>query len=127
MDYFNEFSTISKNLLKIRHEAEMADNTTEERRNELLEELKEPVNTENDTEEVYSEIEHYMYKRKWNRLPDIHKINRIEDFCKRTKSKNLKRFKDMVYKKMINKQCDIDYDDAKGELVSIRLKTKKTK
>lgn len=73
----------------------------------------------------FEEIEKYMYKKSWNKLPDIHKVFKIDEYLtkhiinKKTKTKLLDKLKTKVYQKKLNTKSEIEYDSKNAVIIAI--------
>lgn len=85
--------------------------------------------TENLTEtfsqsEIYPSDISFLFKKPWNKLPIVHQIIKIKEFCKKicnSKAKQLNMEKNLI-NKLKNKQLlnsQIKYDEKMGKIIAI--------
>lgn len=82
-------------------------------------------NKTNKTKVDFTEIESHIFKKPWNRLPEVHKIMKIREFVnnniKKSKRKQLeKELINAIQNTKLKTKNDVDYDTNKGQIVSIK-------
>lgn len=79
--------------------------------------------TENDTEVIYSDD--FIFKKKWNKLNNIHKKIKIKQFINKLKieDSNKKELINslllLIDKKHLTKKNSVNYDSLNGRIISI--------
>lgn len=81
------------------------------------------INSENTSEIIPSDTT-FLFQKPWNKLPIVHKIIKIQEYCKKinnNKIKCMKMEKDLI-KKLKEKKLNnnsIKYDEGKGKIIFI--------
>jgi hypothetical protein len=84
-------------------------------------------NTPEKTENTFENIDQYMFKRPWNRLPEIHKLIKIKEYVNQSLIIYESNNKDILIKEMfaaikdkkLTRKGSVNYDPIKGRVVSI--------
>lgn len=116
-----------------RFASELQNTTGEERKEQIREILritqrseKDPMEAKNKLLKIYSNIDTELLKRKWTKLSDLQKKDRLREYAKRTivDEKKRKKVENKIIK-MLNdktlKQKQVNYDNVIGQIKSIDI------
>jgi hypothetical protein len=76
---------------------------------------------------IYENVDQYMFKRAWNRLPEVHKLIKIKEYVnksliiydKEKKEKLLKIMFSAIRAKQLTRKGSVIYDPIKGRVISV--------
>ncbi|VVU94843.1 hypothetical protein CPAV1605_568 [seawater metagenome] len=87
----------------------------------------EEKNESESSEHAFSNLDQYMFKRPWNRLPEIHKLIKIKEYVnksliiyeKNNKEVLIKQMFKAIKEKKLTRKGSVNYDPVKGRIISI--------
>ena len=96
--------------------------------NQTEDEPRDENNTSELKEVVYSDD--YLYKRKWTKLSNVHKIIKVKEFVSKLliddmKDKDILRDElvDLIKNRYLTKKDTVKYDETKGNVIAIPILT----
>lgn len=92
----------------------------------VIKHMSTPKKTETEPD-IYEEIENQMFKKSWNRLPEVHKIMKVREFLNKNikKASQRKQYEQKIREAIINKKLnskkEVEYNSDIGQIVSIKV------
>ena len=85
------------------------------------------TNEQSKSDNAFSNIDQYMFKRPWNRLPEVHKLIKMKEYVTKSliiqdTNKRDKLISDLfkaIKTKKLTRKGSVNYDPVKGRITSI--------
>lgn len=130
----NKFENKLNEIKNLKLTISESENTESEKQNEKQDtkpdenEKPDENNTSELKEIVYSDD--YLYKRKWTKLSNVHKIIKVKEFVSKLliddmKDKDILRDElvDLIKNRYLTKKDTVKYDETKGNVIAIPILT----